>query len=46
MVSFTKVVAHWLEVHDDDGPQLAADPSFERRQAWLSQDHFRKDWPP
>lgn len=44
MTRFTKKVARWLEVHDDDGPEPAPDPSYERRRAWLAQDHFSKAW--
>jgi hypothetical protein len=44
MHRLTKKVARWLEVHDSDGPEPAADPSFGRRRAWLSQDHFSKVW--
>jgi hypothetical protein len=44
MVGFTKLVARWVQVHDDDGPEPAADPSFERRRAWLAQDAFSKAW--
>ncbi len=40
----TKIVARWLEVHDDDGPNPGNDPSFEKRRAWLAQDHFSKAW--
>lgn len=40
----TKIVARWLEVHDQDGPTPPPDPSFERRKAWLAQDHFSKAW--
>ena len=39
-----KIVARWLQVHDADGPTLGPDPSFERRKAWLAQDHFSKVW--
>ena len=39
-----KIVARWLEVHDQDGPTPGPDPSFERRKAWLAQDHFSKVW--
>jgi hypothetical protein len=39
-----KIVARWLEVHDQDGPTPPPDPSFERRKAWLVQDHFSKAW--
>lgn len=44
MKRLTKIVARWLEVHDDDGPTPANDPSFEKRRAWLAQDHFAKGW--
>ena len=39
-----KIVARWIEVHDHDGPKPAADPTFERRKASLSQDHFSMAW--
>lgn len=39
-----KIVARWVEVHDQDGPTPPPDPSFERRKAWLAQDHFSKVW--
>ncbi len=44
MKRLIKVVAHWLEVHDADGPTPGPDPSHERRKAWLAQDHFSKVW--
>lgn len=40
----TRVVARWIDVHDEDGPEPAPDPSFTRRSARLSQDHFAKTW--
>lgn len=40
----TKIVARWLEVHDEDGPTPSGDPSYEKRRAWLAQDHFSKGW--
>jgi len=43
-VRLKKIVARWLEVHDQDGSDPAADPSFERRKASLHQDHFSKAW--
>jgi len=39
-----KIVARWVEVHDVDGPTPGADPTFERRTARLTQDHFSKAW--
>jgi len=44
MVRLTKIVAKWIEVHDQNGPDPDPDPSFERRRASLSQDHFSKAW--
>lgn len=41
---FTRTIARWVELHDVDGTNPGADPSFERRNAWLSQDHFSKTW--
>ena len=39
-----KIVARWIETHDDDGPEPPPDPSYERRFARFSQDHFSKAW--
>jgi|GEM_PF-7080847 len=42
---FRKIVARWLEVHDDDdGSAPPADPSYEKRFGRMSQDHFAKAW--
>jgi hypothetical protein len=43
-VRLEKIVARWLEVHDDDGPHPGPDPSYERRKLSLHQDHFSKAW--
>jgi len=43
-VRLKKIIARWIEVHDTDGPEPGPDPSFERRNARLSQDHFSKAW--
>lgn len=41
---FEKRVARWLEIHDSNGPDPAPDPSHERRNVTLVQDHFSKAW--
>ncbi len=41
---FEKRIARWLELADDDGADPAPDPTFESRDASLSQDHFSKAW--
>lgn len=41
---FEKRIARWIELADDDGAKPAPDPSHERRNATLTQDHFSKAW--
>ena len=43
-VRLKKIMARWLEVHDTDGSEPDADPSFDRRSGSLVQDHFGKAW--
>lgn len=43
-VRLRQIVARWLDVHDVDGPDPAADPSYERRFLRCTQDHFSKAW--
>ena len=39
-----KRIARWVELADDDGPDPKPDPSHERRDASVVQDHFSKAW--
>lgn len=41
---FERKVARWVDLHDQDGPEPAPDPSHERRDVSLVQDHFSKAW--
>ena len=43
-VRFKKIVARWIQVHDQDGSPPEADPTHERRSAVLVQDHFSQAW--
>lgn len=43
-VKLKRLVARWIEVHDQDGSQPPVDPSFDNRYARLVQDHFAKAW--
>jgi hypothetical protein len=41
---FSRAVGHWERLMDQDGPQPAADPTHDRRDATLIQDHFSLTW--
>lgn len=41
---FEKRVTRWVELADDDGPTPEPDPSHDRRNGTISQDHFSKAW--
>ncbi|MEM7092489.1 MAG: hypothetical protein AAF567_05770 [Actinomycetota bacterium] len=41
---FEKRIARWVELQDDDGATPTPDPSHERRDASIAQDHFSKAW--
>ncbi|MEM7093219.1 MAG: HNH endonuclease signature motif containing protein [Actinomycetota bacterium] len=46
-LSFPKLerrIARWIELADADGPSPAPDPTHERRDATLTQDHFSRAW--
>ncbi|MEM7092692.1 MAG: DUF222 domain-containing protein [Actinomycetota bacterium] len=43
-VRFQKRIGRWLDLHDEDGPTPAPDPSHERRDVTLAQDYFSKAW--
>lgn len=41
---FERRIARWLELHDCDGPDMDPDPSHERRNISIVQDHVSKAW--